>query len=147
MDRIIIYPQYNQKATFFYIKITNIHSCLIKNNRRRLETGSFDRYSIEAKSATKLEAVISRMNIPVTPGAKYTISFDVKAPAKATFRLRVISGRKTLKNVTVTASSDQWNQGQAVFTVPKDAEKVTMYIYIADAPAGGFIDNIVLTRQ
>lgn len=108
---------------------------------------SFDRYSIEAKPAAKAEAVMYRTGIAVTPGAKYSVSFDVKAPSKATFRLRVVAGRKTLKNITANANSTRWSQAAGTFTVPKDTEKLTMYIYIADAPQGGFIDNVVLTRQ
>ena len=88
-----------------------------------------------------------RTNIAVTPGAKYNISFDVKAPSKATFRLRVMAAKKTLKNVTATADSKQWKQGVGTFTVPQGVDKVTMYIFVANAPQGGFIDNVVLTRQ
>ena len=103
--------------------------------------------ALDAKKINHTEAVMYRTGIAVTPGAKYSVSFDVKAPSKATFRLRVVAGRKTLKNITANANSTRWSQAAGTFTVPKDSEKLTMYIYIADAPQGGFIDNVVLTRQ
>ena len=104
-------------------------------------------FSIEAKPADKLAPVISRPDIAVTPGAKYQISFDVKAPAGATFRLRIVAGKKTLKNIVSTTRGAQWTQSTGNFTVPQGVEKIIMYLFISDAPQGGFIDNVVLKRQ
>jgi hypothetical protein len=84
---------------------------------------SFDRFSIEAKPADKLAPVISRPDIAVTPGAKYQISFDVKAPAGATFRLRIVAGKKTLKNIVSTTRGAQWTQSTGNFTVPQNSCK------------------------
>lgn len=108
---------------------------------------SFDRFSIEAKPADKLAPVIFRPDIAVTPGAKYQISFDVKAPAGAAFRLRIVAGKKTLKNIVSTTRGAQWTQSTGNFTVPQGVEKIIMYLFISDAPQGGFIDNVVLKRQ
>ena len=107
---------------------------------------SFDRYSIEAKPAKEAIAMF-RPRVPVTPEAKYTLSYDVKSPAAAKFRCRVVCGRKTLANINATADNKHWQQGKGIFTVPADAKQITLYICIYNAPAGGFIDNIELTRQ
>ena len=107
---------------------------------------SFDRYSIQTKPVQKNTVVMNRSGIEVTPGAEYSLSFDVKAPKGGKFRMRVMAGGKALKNISVNGGTATWQQGSAKFTVPADAGKLVLYLYISDAPEGGFIDNIVLTR-
>ena len=89
---------------------------------------------------------MNRSGIEVTPGAEYTLTFDAKAPQGASFRLRVNASKKTLANIEANIKGQSWQQASGKFTIPAGVEKVTMYIYIAKAPKGGFIDNIVLTR-
>ena len=108
---------------------------------------SFDRYSIEAKPATQSEFVIFRPNVEVTPGAKYTVSFDAKAVAGGDFTLRIANKSKTLKRVKISTRGNIWTQGKSTLTIPKNVDKIVLYVAIANAPSGGFIDNIVLTRQ
>ena len=108
---------------------------------------SFDRYSIEVKAADKLMIALHRPRIPVTPGAKYTLSYDVKAPGSAKFRCRVVCKGKTLTNINVSAVSEHWKQGKGTFTVPADAKQISLYLCVSNAPQGGFIDNVELTRQ
>ncbi len=108
---------------------------------------SFDRYSIEAKDTVKSKIVIQRPRVAVTPGAKYTLSYDVKSPATAGFRCRVVCNGKTLTNIKAGANSAHWTQGKGSFTIPADVNMITLYINISNAPKGGLIDNVVLTRQ
>ena len=108
---------------------------------------SFDRYSIEAKPAEKSEFIIFRPNVAVTPGAKYTITFDAKAEKGGDFSLRVANKSKTMKRIKVSAKGNTWSQAAGTVTIPKNVDKITLYVSIANAPEGGFIDNIVLTRQ
>ena len=107
---------------------------------------SFDRYSIEAKPATKSEFVLYRPQIEVTPGAKYEITFDVKAVKGGDFSLRIANKSKTMKRIKVSAKGDKWHQGNGTITIPAKLDKIYMYVSIANAPGGGFIDNIVLKR-
>ena len=108
---------------------------------------SFDRFSIEVKDTVKSQIVIQRPRVAVTPGAKYTVSYDVKSPATAKFRCRIVADGNTLANIGVVAISKNWKQGKGSFTVPANVNQISIYIYVSNAPKGGFIDNIVLTRQ
>ena len=108
---------------------------------------SFDRFSIQVKDTKKSLIVIQRPRIAVTPGAKYTLSYDVKSPATAKFRCRVVCNGKTLANIGAVATSEHWKQGKGTFTIPADGNQISLYIYVSDAPKGGFIDNVVLTRK
>ena len=108
---------------------------------------SFDRYSVAAKDTVNSKIVIQRPRVAVTPGAKYTLSYDVKAPGGAKFRCRVVCNGKTLTNISATAVKDHWTQGKGTFTVPADCSALTLYINVANAPQGGYIDNVVLIRK
>ena len=108
---------------------------------------SFDRYSIAAKPVPgKGEFVMFLPNVAVTPGAKYELSFDAKAPKGGDFSLRVANKSKTMKRIRVSAKGNSWSQGTATINIPKNLEKITLYVTIGNAPEGGFIDNIVLKR-
>ncbi len=111
-----------------------------------LKEASFDRYSIEVKPVEKAEIVLHKSRIPVTPGAKYDISFDVKAPAGANFRLRIVVSGKTFANIKTSVKGGYWKMAKGTFTVPAGVKELTMYICASDAPEGGFIDNVVLER-
>ena len=108
---------------------------------------SFDRFSVAVKDTVKSQIVIHRARIAVTPGAKYTVTYDVKSPATAKFRCRVVCNGKTLTNINAVANNKHWTQGKGTFTVPANIDQITLYINISDAPQGGFIDNVVLTRK
>ena len=108
---------------------------------------SFDRYSIAAKPVpAKGEYVMFLPNVAVTPGAKYELSFDAKAPKGGDFSLRVANKSKTMKRIKVSAKGNSWSQGFTTLNIPKNLEKITLYVSIGNAPEGGFIDNIVLKR-
>ncbi len=108
---------------------------------------SFDRYSVAAKDTVNSKIVIQRPRVAVTPGAKYTLSYDVKAPGGAKFRCRVVCNGKTLTNISGNAVKENWTQLKKSFTIPQGVDNITLYITIAAAPQGGYIDNIVLSRE
>ena len=108
---------------------------------------SFDRYSVTAKATVKSQLVIHRPRVAVTPGAKYTLSYDIKAPGGAKFRCRVVCNGKTLTNIYGKAVNENWTMCKKTFTIPRDVDNITLYISISDAPQGGYIDNVVLTRE
>ena len=85
-------------------------------------------------------------DVAVTPGAKYELSFDAKAVKGGEFTLRVANKSKTMKRIKISAKGNNWGQAGGTFTIPKNLEKITLYAAIANAPEGGFIDNIVLKR-
>ncbi len=108
---------------------------------------SFDRYSIAAKPVPgKSEFVMFLPNVAVTPGAKYELSFDVKAVKGGDFTLRAANKSKTMKRIKISAKGNNWCQGRATLTVPANLEKIILYVAVGNAPEGGFIDNIVLKR-
>ena len=108
---------------------------------------SFDRYSIAAKPVlSKSEWVMFLPAVAVTPGAKYELSFDAKAVKGGDFTLRVANKSKTMKRIKISAKGNNWSQASGTLTIPKNLEKITLYVAIANAPEGGFIDNIILKR-
>ena len=107
---------------------------------------SFDRYSIETKPIEKSAIILFRPQTPVTPGAKYTISYDVKSALGGKFRLRVTAKGKTLTNISTAVKGSHWVQKKGTFTVPAGTKHITLYLYGYNLPRGGYIDNIVLTR-
>ena len=108
---------------------------------------SFDRYSIATKPVPgKGEFVMFQPNVAVTPGAKYELSFDAKAPNGGDFAIRVANKSKTMKRIKVSAKGSNWVHASSTLTIPKNLDKITLYAVIGNAPEGGFIDNIVLKR-
>ena len=51
-----------------------------------------------------------------------------------------------IANIATTAKGDNWVQKTGSFTIPEGIDKVMMYLYVSEIPAGGYIDNIVFTR-
>lgn len=108
---------------------------------------SFDRYSIATKPVPgKGEFVMFLPQVAVTPGAKYELSFDAKAPKGGDFALRVANKSKTMKRIKISTKGNSWGQNRATLTIPKNLDKINLYVSVGNAPAGGFIDNIVLKR-
>lgn len=111
-----------------------------------MKEASFDRFSVAVKPTSDSEIVIFRPAVAVTPGAKYTIVYDVKAPAGGKFRVRVVAKGKTIANFSTSAKGDNWSQKQGTFTVPAGVDKITLYLYASHLSGEGYFDNVVLTR-
>ena len=94
----------------------------------------------------KGEFVLYRPKVDVTPGAKYEISFDVKAVKGGDFSLRIANKSKTMKRIKISAKGDKWYQANGTITIPAKLDKINMYVSIGNAPEGGFIDNIYFKR-
>lgn len=107
---------------------------------------SFDRYSVMIKEVKKNTIALFRRAVEVTPGAKYELSFDVKAPKGGNFRLRVTADRKNIASISVKANGGHWVQKKGTFTIPADVKKVTLYLYVSDIREAAYFDNVVLTR-
>ena len=115
-----------------------------------VEAASFDRYSV--KLTTRAEGGIGLWlnNTPVTPGAKYSLSFDVKARDCArSMTMRVAAGGKTLASRKVDAVAGDWRQGALSFTVPDGVRTASFYLTVGKGEPGRtvYVDNIVLTRE
>ena len=104
------------------------------------------KYSVQSKKTSKEEYVISKHGVPVTPGARYTVSFETKAPAGSLCRLRVRIDGKDLCQIRVISKENSWKKSSATFQVPTDVKSVMIYC-CAKAPGGAFIDNVRLKRN
>ena len=108
---------------------------------------SYGNYSIAAKPVPgKGEFVMYLPGVEVTPDAKYSASFDVKAPQGGDFSLRIANKSRTMKRIKVSAKGNNWHKGSDVITIPADLDQVNFYISIGNAPDGGFIDRIEFIR-
>lgn len=104
------------------------------------------KFSVQSKKSKQEVYVISKHALPVTPGAEYAVSFETKAPAGGSFRLRVRDNTsKDLCQIRVNCKGNTWKKGSARFKVPANLKSITIYC-CAKAPQGGFIDNIRLKR-
>ena len=103
------------------------------------------KFCVESKKLPAEEYVISKHLVPLTPGAHYKVSFEVKSAGASTFRLRVRHNNKDLCAIRVNPKENQWQSFSKEFTLPADVKSVIIYCSVK-APKGGFIDNIRLTR-
>ena len=106
---------------------------------------SFDRYSIAVKKGGKRARLLSR-KAPVTPGAKYKLSFDAKSSGKTVFLLKVAAKGKSLTELKLEAGSKNWKSGSVELTIPKNCTTVSMQLLREATTAKSWIDNIEFTR-
>jgi len=115
-----------------------------------VEEASFDRYSVKLTTRAEGGVGLWLNRAPVTPGAAYELSFDVKAKDCARrVVLRVVSGGKTLAVTGVEAAPDIWRQGNLAFTVPDGEKTASFYLSVGKGEADRvlYVDNIVLSRK
>lgn len=106
---------------------------------------SFDRFSISVKKGNKKVSLLSR-EVPVTPGAKYRISFDAKSSGKTAFELKVTGDGKNLAELKLEAGSKNWKSASTELTVPANCNCVSMQLLRGKTTAQSWIDNIEFTR-
>lgn len=113
------------------------------------ETASFDLYSVKFTTRTDKSIALWRRDVPVTAGAKYSLSFDVKAmDGVGTVGFRVASGGKTIISKYFRAK-DSWCKYGIDFTVPENVNNVTLYFVVGEGKSGKtlYLDNIQLRRN
>ena len=119
-------------------------------------TASFDKYSVEAapKSAKGDTIVIWKRAVPLTPDAKYTLSYDFKFDGVPHGGIRFVADGKNRTRLIRTVTKDDgkgfWINKSVKFTTPKNCTSADIYVFIGKgtkADAKAFVDNIVLTRQ
>jgi len=110
---------------------------------------SFDRYSLEILPMTQGKTVIWRPHVPVTPGATYKLSFDVKATGPHDgVRIRVVRNGKTFKTLTNKAEPGEfWKTAETTLKVPADTKELTFYLNAGKSEAKRWVDNIQFIRQ
>lgn len=117
------------------------------------EDSSFDRWSIRFETQPEKKIALWRQAVPMTPGAKYKLSFDVKFDEGfgGAAGMRVVadgSGRRPLAVKYVRRTSAYWQPAACEFEVPGDVTSAT--VYFAAGPGGEgqnvWLDNVMLER-
>ena len=114
------------------------------------ETASFDRYSMKFTTRAEKSIAFVRQDVPVTKGAKYTLSFDVKtADGVGAVGFRVACGGKTVSSKYFHGKPGVWGKYGFDFTVPENVNDVSLYFVVGKGEAGRtiYLDNIVFTRK
>lgn len=111
-----------------------------------MKEASFDRYSLELKTAKKSDIALYRPRIAVTPGAEYEVAYDVKAVNGGNFRIRVVAGGKNIANIAASAKGPHWVRKKGKFTVPEGVKEVAFYLHVSNLSDAGYFDNITLAR-
>ena len=114
------------------------------------ETSSFDRYSVKFKTRAEKSIALWRNDVPVTPGAKYTVSFDVKTTKGAgAVGIRVASSGKTIASRYFRGEPDNWRKHSMEFTVPDSTDSVALYVVVGEGAENLtiYLDHIVLSRN
>ena len=115
-----------------------------------VEEASFDRYSVRLTTRAEDGIGLWLSNAPVTSGAAYELSFDVKArDCERSVTLRVAADGKTLGVGSVVAVAGNWRQGTLSFAVPEGVHAAAFYLSVGGGEPGRtiYVDNIVLTRR
>ena len=116
-------------------------------------TASFDKYSAKFRtSAGERLLGLWRKRVPVTPGAEYRLSFDVKLDEgvdSAGLRAVESDSRKEIVRRDVPRENAYWRSGSAAFGVPSGCKAVDLYFHVGTGGEGrcAYLDNIVLERQ
>lgn len=115
-------------------------------------TASFDKYSARFRTdAGRRLLGLSRRGVPVTPGMRYVLTFDVKMDEgvdSAGMRVVAEGSRAEIVRREQRRASDYWQALEVEFTVPSDCGNLTLYFYLGKGGDGKFayVDNIVLKR-
>ena len=126
--------------------VNNFDCGLMQGWRKRNGFARISGKSVETLPLKQETYVISKHQIPVTPGAVYTVSFEAKAPKGAAFRLRVRQDKpKDLCTLRIVSKGVKWQKASGTFTVPADCRTITIYC-CAGKTANALIDNVVLKR-
>ena len=115
-----------------------------------VEKASFDRYSVKFTTRAEKSIALWKGGVPVTPGACYTLSFDVLAEEGAgRCGFRVVAGGKTLAAKYGTFQSGPWRRETIEFSVPDGVASATFYFVVGDGrpDVAVYLDNVVLARQ
>ena len=119
------------------------------------DTASFDRYSIRCKTTETFGIGIWRRDVPVTPGAKYSLSYDVKMDegiGPCAMRVAYVKpGDENLSTLVRFPASRKdvfWQSVAGEFVVPDGTERIALYFLTGVGGDGKFVyvDNIVLKR-
>ena len=113
------------------------------------ETASFDRYSMKFTTRAEKSIAFVRKDVPVTPGAKYTLSFDVKTTeGVGSTGFRIASGGKTVASKYFRGKPGSWVKQGFGFTVPENVSGVTFYFMVGKGEAGKtlYLDNVLFSR-
>ena len=114
------------------------------------ETSSFDRYSVKFKTRAEKSIALWRNDVLVTPGAKYTVSLDVKTTKGAgAVGIRVASSGKTIASRYFRGEPDNWRKHSMEFTVPDSTDSVALYVVVGEGAENLtiYLDHIVLSRN
>ena len=113
------------------------------------ETASFDRYSVKFTTRAEKSIAFWKRGVPVTPGAKYTLSFDAKTmEGVGTVGFRVASGGKTVASRCFHGKPGSWSKYGFDFTIPGIVGCVTLYFVVGKGESGKtvYLDNVQLKR-
>ena len=112
------------------------------------QEASFDRYSLEIPPLDKRRIVIWRPKIPVTPGAEYQLSYDVKTegPQNGVI-LRVVRNGKTFHMLKNQAAPGYWKQVESTLKIPSDTKELTFYLLAEPSRTRRWVDNIQFIRK
>jgi len=112
------------------------------------QEASFDRFSLEIKPCEKRQIVIWRPHVPVTPGAEYQLSFDVKtAGPQQGVILRVVRNNKTFKMLKNAAEPGYWKRAETTLKIPPDTKELTFYLLAESSSSARWVDNIQFIRK
>lgn len=118
------------------------------------ETASFDRYSVRCKTEEEPGIGIWRRDVPVTSGAKYSLTYDVKMDeGVGACALRVVCSKPdgkigTLVRFPAERQGAVWQEAGGTFVVPQGTDRVAIYFQTGAGGEGKsvWVDNIVLRR-
>ena len=118
------------------------------------ETASFDRYSVRCKTEGEPGIGIWRRSVPVTSGAKYSLTYDVKMDeGVGACALRVVCAKPdgkvgTLVRFPAKRQGAAWQEAGGTFVVPQGVETISIYFQTGAGGEGksAWVDNIVLKR-
>lgn len=113
------------------------------------EAASFDRYSVKFRTRAEKSIALWRKDVPVTPDAKYTLSFDARTPKGAgTVGFRVASGGKTIASRYFHGKSDIWRRHSMDFIVPSQTDSVALYFVVDEGVENltVYLDHVVFQK-
>ena len=109
---------------------------------------SFDRYSLEIPPLDQGKTVIWRPHVPVTPGATYKLSFDLKtAGEQSGVSIRLVRNGKTFRTLKNPAGPGYWKTAETTVKIPEGTTDLTFYLNAGKADCKRWVDNIQFIRQ
>jgi hypothetical protein len=151
IDRIKNPPKLNEEGWRASFVLPSLQGWNMRDLKGKCthETASFDRYSMKFTTRAESSIAFWKRGVPVTPGAKYTLSFDAKtAEGVGTVGFRVASGGKMVASKYSRGKPGAWCKYGFDFNVPENVGKVTLYFVVGEGEADKtlYLDNIQLRR-